>query len=455
MPEQALFDMSKAQPIAGGKPLFDMSKARPVGAGSANTATSKTPNPDDEFAINPMTVGPLAGGVKKGTMRRITSALPLVGAGVGAAAGEGLASIPGAAIGASGGESLRQLANRFFGIKDKKTETSMGAAEEIGKQGVEQAAIEAATMGAGKALEPAAKYLKESAAEGLGKVLAPTTKANKRLALKTLPRMVEESPIAMTRSGLLDSTKKSLATAGDALDDALANVPKGKTLDPKQIANVDSALQQMIDGFSYTTAKGTKQVTPGAEPSVHFIKEMKDSIAHLNPSFESVRDFRKILDGMVNKSGTWNATAAEGSVKEVQRDTANLLRNELAKAAPDVAKANKDYAFYKGMQQLLEATLERQTGQKGNLTRMIMTAGGVAGGGGHGTAGAITGAAVMNALSRLTEGTAWRTVSAATKSKIADLISSDQLGEAMALITRLGQTAYATSTPPLPQRAAQ
>ena len=30
MPEQALFDMSKATPIAGGKLLFDMSKARPV-----------------------------------------------------------------------------------------------------------------------------------------------------------------------------------------------------------------------------------------------------------------------------------------------------------------------------------------------------------------------------------------------------------------------------------------
>ena len=43
MPEQALFDMSKATPIAGGKPLFDMSKARPVESKPSQKSTSSKP----------------------------------------------------------------------------------------------------------------------------------------------------------------------------------------------------------------------------------------------------------------------------------------------------------------------------------------------------------------------------------------------------------------------------
>jgi len=88
------------------------------------------------------------------------------------------------------------------------------------------------------------------------------------------------------------------------------------------------------------------------------------------------------------------------------------------------------------------------TGQKGNLTKRILIGAGIAKGG-------ITGAMVMKGLTELADSTAWQTVSAATKSKIANLIGYDQLGPAMALITRTMQAGVAAhragGTEPLPK----
>ena len=401
---------------------------------------------EEPYAIKPMVIGPLAGGVRQSTMKTATSALPYVGATAGALMGEGVASIPGAAIGGAAGESLRQLTNRFFGIADKKTETSMGASEEIGKAGVTQGAIQAATFGAGKVLKPIAGALKSSAGESLSKVLSPTTKTNKILTQKMLPRMIEDVPIAMSRKGLLSSVGNSLKGATEVLDKALDAVPAGTNLAPGQMSAVTGALDALADSLKSPTAAGGKAVVPGAEGSVKFIEGMKDFVQKTNPSFDAMRDLRKILDGLVDKSGKWNMTGAEGSEREIQRFTANRIREELARAAPDVAAANKDYSFYKGMQTVLEDTMERTTGQQGNLTRRILMAGGAAKGG-------ITGVVVMKALAQLVDSTAWRTVSAASKSKIANLIAKDQLGEASALIIRLGQAANAahSSTSPLPE----
>ena len=427
--------------MADGKPWEkyarnDSGPWKKYGAASGGSS-SIGPEP---YAIQPMMIGPFQSGVRQSTMRKATATLPYVGAGVGAAAGEGLASIPGAALGGAAGESIRQLTNRFFGLHDQETETSMGAAKEIGKAGIEQGAIEAATAGVGRLAKPVAGALKESAAKGLGKVLEPTTIANKTLTKKVLPRMVEEAPIAMSRKGLLGNVNKSLRVAGDALDDALKAVPNRKQLNPGQITAVTSALDDLADSLKVDVSKpGYMQYrapAPGSEASVEFIERMRDMVKNADPSFGTIREMRQVLDGLVDKTGKWNATAAEGSQKEIQRFTANRLREELASAAPDVAAANKDYSFYKGMQTVLEHTIERKTGQQGNLTKRILMAGGAS----HG----ITGVAVMKALGDLVDSTAWRTTSAATKSKIANLIATDRLGEAAGLIARTGGAAIAS-----------
>lgn len=417
--------------------------------------TKDGPPERDDYAIPPMGIGPLASGMKKSSMKKATSTLPYVGAGAGALAGEGLGSIPGAAIGGAGGESLRQLTNRFFGIEDKKVNTSAGAASEIGKVGVEQGALEGVTAGIGAIAKPIAGALKESAAAGLGKILAPTTIADKALAKKILPRMVEESPIAISRKSLLEKAGNSLKSAGDALDEALNQVPAGQQLKPSQVSAITGSLDALADSLMVKTAGGGKAVVPGAEHSVQFINGMKEFVQKADPSFSAMRKMRKILDSVVDKSGKWNATAAEGSQKEIQRFTANRIREELARSAPDVAAANKDYSFYKGMQTILEHTAERKTGQTGNLTRRILMAGGAAAGLSHGPAGVVTGATVMKGLAHLVDSTAWRTVSAATKSKIANLIATDNLGEAAALIARAGGATIAahSSGPPTLEEA--
>jgi hypothetical protein len=43
---------------------------------------------------------------------------------------------------------------------------------------------------------------------------------------------------------------------------------------------------------------------------------------------------------------------------------ADVLRKQLSEAAPDLAKLNKDFSFYKSLEDVLEATMLRQRPQQ-------------------------------------------------------------------------------------------
>lgn len=396
--------------------------------------------PKQDYAIQPQLIGPLAGGITKSQAQAISKAFPAAGATIGALLGEGWASVPGAALGGAAGRALQQLTGRWLGTPGQP-ETSGQAAKDIGTEGVEQGVIQGVAHGAGELAAPAAKALKTSAGEALSKVFAPTKAADKAIIQKALPRLINESPIAISREGLSQNIGTSLRKAGQTLDDALASIPGNTPIPPQRMQQVAGALSDEAKQFMAKDIHGNLVTIPSAEPVVGLYRELGQFISNAEPSFENIRTVRKALDGLVDKSGNWNLTGAETSIKEIQRGLANDLRGALADTGGQAfQKANKDYSFYKGLQQVLEHTQERTTGQQGNLTKRILTAGGVAHGG-------ITGGVIMGALAKAMDSTAWRTVSAATKSKIADAIANDNLEGASALLTRTIQTMARPSLP--------
>ena len=347
---------------------------------------------------------------------------------------------PGAALGGAAGKALQQLTNRWIGVPGQPT-TSGAAAKDIAVEGGEQGAIQGVAHGVGELAAPAATALKTSAAESLSKVFSPTKMADKAIIQKSLPRLIEEAPIAASRAGLAESLGQSVQKAGQSLDAALAGIPGGTQIPPQVTQGIAQSLQKEATRFQVPDIHGNMITIPGSEPLVGLYKDLGQFVQRANPTFENIRAVRQALDTMVDSGGKWNLTGAETSVKEVQKGLANQLRGALAQAGgPAFQQANQDYSFYKGLQQVLEHTQERTTGQQGNLTKRILAAGGVANSG-------LTGGVVMGALAKAMDSTAWRTVSAASKSKIADALASDNLEQAAGLI---GRTAKAATSPTLP-----
>jgi hypothetical protein len=118
-------------------------------------------------------------------------------------------------------------------------------------------------------------------------------------------------------------------------------------------------------------------------------------------------------------------------------------------AIPDIAKINKEFSFWKNAQKVVDETVLRRTGQAKPLGRKLMgTAGvilgGVLGGGSGGPtgslAGAIAGKTIMDKLEQLTTSTAWGTVSAVNKDRLADALAKGSGAEVEFWVSRIANS---------------
>src|SRR5207237_2366525 len=123
---------------------------------------------------------------------------------------------------------------------------------------------------------------------------------------------------------------------------------------------------------------------------------------------------RRILDNAVAEAkGYQGAQLSDASMAAIRKEAANSIRSQLAQASPDLAAVNSTFHFWNSLSDVLDATIQRKTGQVGALPkveRAIAAAGGLAK---SGLSGAVGYGAAMNALVKFTRSTAWNTASAA------------------------------------------
>jgi hypothetical protein len=128
----------------------------------------------------------------------------------------------------------------------------------------------------------------------------------------------------------------------------------------------------------------------------------------------------------------------------------------LKQAAPDLAAVNAEWSFWKGLNDVLEQTLQRTQPQGPGLGRQLAetagtAAGSMVGASAAGPVGAAGGALALGKLATLwrsaTQSPQWRLASARAKNAVADAIVNGDLGQiAMALsrITSVGSSKLAT-----------
>jgi hypothetical protein len=155
-----------------------------------------------------------------------------------------------------------------------------------------------------------------------------------------------------------------------------------------------------------------------------------------------MRKLRQYFDEVTKEAGGFEGkNLSDKSVAAAHKMAADGIREELAKFYPDIAKINKEFSFWKDLSQVVDDTIVRKTGHGPGLGATVMkgaaAAGGMASGG---VGGAVVGAQTMGTLQRAMNSTAWRTVSAVQKDRLANAIAKGNRGEAERLIRMISAT---------------
>jgi len=353
------------------------------------------------------------------------------------------------------------------GIKNKNPQSAAyGVGSALGMRGqleggerVGQAVADAAP-GVGN-------VLKSSAEKNYQDVLNPTRVDTKYQTQKIMPKLLEERPVAMTRQGLADKAAVQAEAAGQQVEqtvsglqgnmktqpviDGLENLRQkyqvnGVSLRP-EVDGAINALQDQLRGISQPADVPGGAQGPG-EASI---------------SYQDVVKARRILDDAVAEVGGYQGRPlSDTSMANIRKATANSFREELGNASPDLAAVNAKFHFWNTLNDVLEQTIQRKTGQVNALPKVetaVAAAGGFAKSGLTGAAGF---GAAMNLLGKAFRSTGWKTMSAAAKSSIADSLANGQFKNVLDTLGKTGivaagagqeqqeQNAAPTQTPAVP-----
>lgn len=265
-------------------------------------------------------------------------------------------------------------------------------------------------------------FLRKSAEEQYSKILNPTTQRNKNITQDVVPQLLDKNVVS-TEGGLLKKATKHVGELGQDINTAVSNVP----------SSVRPQTQNVVNSLEKYKQQYIVNGVPVNQGAVSAASDLQDMVKSLGPdvSYQSLNRVRQILDSSVSKAGGYTGKSlAEGSIIDAQREAANAIRRELASQSPDIAKINAEFHLWRGVQDVMQATIERRTGQAGGLIHNLLPwmagAAGLAHGGmtPHGGLESIAAASLMLAVDNGLRSGVIRSLSAVGKSRLADLISS-------------------------------
>lgn len=247
----------------------------------------------------------------------------------------------------------------------------------------------------GKAL--AKLPLGEEASRLYARALAPTGNADKAAAREVAPELSRRIPFAWSLQGLkdkaatyLDQAEQRLQAVEDALpaDQKVDLEPVRKGLrnfasqytvdaDPDAAPTVVEHQSKLLDAHGQPII--TVETTPApttVEDSTKFgraargtAQNIADQLGRIDPRIRNVIAQRRILDAGLKSVYNGADPEVSGSVLAQQR-AANILRGQLASTSPEMASANREYSFWRKVNDVAGHTLQRRTGQTGGLMHL-------------------------------------------------------------------------------------
>jgi len=156
---------------------------------------------------------------------------------------------------------------------------------------------------------------------------------------------------------------------------------------------------------------------------------------------EKARIIRQMFDDAVYNT-KWIVSEEALSLKNnIKKWLADNIRKQLAEQNPDLDFINKEFAFYKKLDDTLTETLNRQWPQQGWLTWNIAAWGWLWAWSVifWDISWAVATAVAAKFLSEAMKSTKWKTVSAQTKTKLADALASGNQAESTKLINKISK----------------
>lgn len=328
-----------------------------------------------------------------------------------------------------------------------KTLAQTGDPEEAGKT----AAVAGPVGAAAEVIVPGfATWLRARAESQYAKVFHPLGRAAKETAQENVPRVIREGYGAATGwslHGLAAKFDEKVTTLGKAIADEYAALDS-ITRTRLQPIYTDFAKWVREEAFMKNGNIKDPALYAAALEKLHDAQAAFGKFAR-NAEPSEVWAYRKMLDKYVYK-GNLTPDLSLNAASQVNEALGNVIRNQLNKQHPSVAALNDRFHLWKTAAELIQRNITNEFGKyhfMRHVTRGVFF--GLLGEESTRRGGAdlreSLGIGVAAGLTAAFSSTAWRSVSAVTKSKIADLLVSGQGREAATLAARaVGMAEQAT-----------
>jgi hypothetical protein len=316
--------------------------------------------------------------------------------------------------------------------------------------------------------------LENSATRQYSSALNATTRGNKLRSAQITPELIDQGVTGSVKS-IAQQAAAKLGQIGDQLTDAYSNLPAGTSIPLKAVQDKINAAAE--DAFTVPTSGGPVSASPVADAGMNHAAEINNrllAVSDIDPTtgervipVDTARQLRQYYDSVAQQAGRYDGKAlADQSAAAAHGMAADAIRQELSNTFPDIAKINKQYSFWKNVQQVTQDTLTRRQGQASTpLSQQIgRGAGELVGGTMGGPVGAVVGGTIGSRITQMLNSGVMKTTSAVLKDRIAQSLASGNpaaaefyLQKAMqaapAARAASGATATAPAALPLPAAA--
>lgn len=357
-----------------------------------------------------------------------------------------------------------------------------GMAAAQGGDPVTGAVLSGVAPAVGGALERLPGSLRETAVKRITQALDPRKERFKAITKRLIPE-IQKRGLGGSREALQQQAQTTLETVGDELDTALEKFAGQRV----PTAAITGTLEASKDAFRTTTqmpvaeaaTKNLLQKATGVKDGIATVAVEFDprSIRQLDglqkiigdvgdtATVEQLVGIRRAWDKIVDQAGGFSHRAGgaigvplkEQSEAWAKREATGAIRKLLAEEVPDLAAINKEFSFWKNLDDVVTQTIDRTKVHGPGLMGQVAGAAGAAAGSVVGSpagpAGSIGGAMAFGKLAKMAEtvltSPRMRFVDAKLRGKLADAIES---GSQSDLATTLGQISAVQTSKLVPAR---
>lgn len=279
-----------------------------------------------------------------------------------------------------------------------------------------------------KFIDSAVKKLSGKAEKIYTEALSPTTKAMKQKAEKIIPELLKRKE-AGTLKNISQKAQQEIIEYGSKIDEFIENIPKEAKV----------KIKPAIDKISDWKKQFIVDDVILDDNAVKLADNLKNTLAKFGNEVpaETMIKVRRVLDNAVSRGKGFLDDVSTLNT-QVKKEATNAIREELAKDFPELAKINKEFTFWKNVDDVVGATLQRKTGQTGAFgSKTSQILGGVLGLKG-GPVGSAVGAYVAKKLNSIVGSSLWKTTSAVQRQKIADALANGNANTILTVLKELG-----------------